>query len=697
MVVQRGTKNGFGHYSSWITSRTRIRLRYSALPPPPPKIVGHVAKQTTQARGGSTGHRTYPELSIQKAFRFLKLETYTKEELDAVFDTIRSIPIDTGDDETITNDRRPMHGHESSQLPIEDDTPGSGKTHHPPLPWSVIPSTEHDRILLSQIQLYFLQRIREETPQLFRFENDVRRVQEYSAQQAQVFIDLLHGPFHNTVTSTRSSDSSSSSSSSSTTTTTSTTPFIPPPPPSAPYHQSPGSVTREHFVRGLLHHARRIDYQRTWPIAVSMLLVGASVGVITPAMPFVVEQLGLTPGQYGTVVSAFGLAKMSGNIPAAIAVERHGRKPYLTYSLVVIALGAGGIGWAESFEQLYLCRLLTGFGVAALSAAGTLMVTDLSTPLNRASTLAPIMSAFAAGTALGPAMGGYLVDQVGLQTTFATVGVSYIGVAAVNRMLLQETKAKMLFTPPPPPPPPPSLPNERLKVTDEDAWDVPSLQNTPSQSWFAEAQNAVAQWIPLARNPKVRTVFIMNGFYWISLAGAQMTILPLILTDPTHGFAMTATQVGQVYMGMSTIQIIGNPIFARLADRIGKVPAIIGGCTFISLAMASLPLIDCTNPVHLATTIGIWSMGSSMVSTAPIAYISDQVPAHQRAQAIAFLRTTGDVGFLIGAAGTGTFADWTRSLDVAMQASAGLLLAATNWFTVRQYISSRQQSVKTDS
>ena len=50
------------------------------------------------------------------------------------------------------------------------------------------------------------------------------------------------------------------------------------------------------------------------------------------------------------------------------------------------------------------------------------------------------MSAFAAGTALGPALGGFLVDNVGLNPTFYLVGVSYLGVMALNRAILTETK-----------------------------------------------------------------------------------------------------------------------------------------------------------------------------------------------------------------------------------------------------------------
>ena len=126
------------------------------------------------------------------------------------------------------------------------------------------------------------------------------------------------------------------------------------------------TVRRQDFCHILRERATKVDFVRTLPIISSMLIVGASVGVITPAMPFVVDNLGITASQYGLVVSAFALSKMAANIPSAIFVERHGRKPYMVHSMLVIALGVGGIGLASSFEELYLCRLLTGTGVSFL-------------------------------------------------------------------------------------------------------------------------------------------------------------------------------------------------------------------------------------------------------------------------------------------------------------------------------------------
>ena len=127
-----------------------------------------------------------------------------------------------------------------------------------------------------------------------------------------------------------------------------------------------GVVDKHEFLQVLRDRASKVDFVRTLPIVSSMLIVGASVGVVTPAMPFVVENLGISASQYGLVVSAFALSKMAANIPSAIFVERHGRKPYMVHSMLVIALGVGGIGIANSFEELYICRLLTGTGVSFL-------------------------------------------------------------------------------------------------------------------------------------------------------------------------------------------------------------------------------------------------------------------------------------------------------------------------------------------
>jgi MFS family permease len=147
---------------------------------------------------------------------------------------------------------------------------------------------------------------------------------------------------------------------------------------------------------------------------------------------------------------------------------------------------------------------------------------------------------------------------------------------------------------------------------------------------------------------------------------------------------------------MSAVQVLGNPVLAKVVDRIGKVPGIVGGCTLISASMLALPWCDNSNGMEqMAVVLGTWSIGSTLLSTSPLAYISDRVNDEKRAQAIALLRTSGDVGFLIGASSMGALADWAGSLDMAMQSSSAVLGTATVWFVLRNWISAKLNESKT--
>ncbi len=208
-------------------------------------------------------------------------------------------------------------------------------------------------------------------------------------------------------------------------------------------HESAGAdltaITEAQFKERTRSLALELD-PRVKQIAAMFLCSGMSIGVIMPVMPQLVDHLGISAAQYGLVVGAFAGTKMLANMPAASLVERFGRKRVLTAGMAVIGASFFGIGAAYSYEHLMLCRGCTGIGVAAFMTSATLYLSDISTPLNRAKTLAPPMTAFSAGAALGPALGGVLADTVGISGTFATVGASFAALAVANQTFLPESK-----------------------------------------------------------------------------------------------------------------------------------------------------------------------------------------------------------------------------------------------------------------
>ena len=339
---------------------------------------------------------------------------------------------------------------------------------------------------------------------------------------------------------------------------------------------------------------------------------------------------------------------------------------------------------------------------------------DVSTPQNRASTISPLMSAFAGGMALGPAIGGILHDSWGIRDTFIAVGLSY-GVAAVwNRASLSETQKKTgewwerdaL-------PWHNHLDGASGDCSKEDtSVEIPKNDHAENNSNLTTnisraLKDTTEQWTSLLTEQRVRPVVIMNGFYHVALSGTQFTLLPLILTGgatfssgeaAAAGLALSASAVGQLYMWMSAVQVLGNPVAGRFADRAGKEEAIVLGGALTSIAMAGVPMIvafsltgdaslasnvDVNWPL-LAGTLGIWSLGGTLLATSHVAAISDAVDDSRRSQAIALLRTAGDVGYLFGAIGAGLTADFLAGdVGLAMQAGGAVLMGSTAWFGMK--------------
>ena len=48
----------------------------------------------------------------------------------------------------------------------------------------------------------------------------------------------------------------------------------------------------------------------------------------------------------------------------------------------------------------------------------------------------------------------------------------------------------------------------------------------------------------------------LNMGYWLVLSGVNMTLLPMILVDPSFG--LTPVEVGGVFAGMSAVRVVMN-------------------------------------------------------------------------------------------------------------------------------------------
>mmetsp|Transcript_8935 Transcript_8935/g.10223 ORF Transcript_8935/g.10223 Transcript_8935/m.10223 type:complete len:577 (+) Transcript_8935:100-1830(+) len=404
------------------------------------------------------------------------------------------------------------------------------------------------------------------------------------------------------------------------------------------------SITKKQFLSGTETLAKTVD-PRVNAISFTFLLTGCSIGVIIPVMPQLAQALSITSSQYGYIIGSFAMAKMIGNIPAATIVDKYGQKSSLVLGLSTIGISIGSVGLAESYEWIILCRFVSGLGVASFSAAAIQYLSDISTPLNRAKTIAPPMTAFSLGTAMGPALGGLMLDHAGFAGTFASVGAGFVALAAANFLLLPRISDTIMCN---------------------------------SATEGGKKETLFDTWKTLLSDKRVSNMMLVNSGYWFVLSGTQMTLLPLLLSGDKFG--LSASAVGSIFMGMSMIGVVFTPLAGRLLDSVGRVPMILPACGVIGGAMAATPLVD--DIESFVGLVAVWTAAGTLLGAGPTAYITDIVSPSARAQALALLRTVGDVGMLFGAVSAGYYADIMTQQD-AMQANGFIFIGLSTFAALR--------------
>lgn len=436
-------------------------------------------------------------------------------------------------------------------------------------------------------------------------------------------------------------------------------------------------MSYEQYQEKIVRIGERLDI-RIWNIGLSFLFAGASVGIIVPCMPLLVSQLSIPPNEFGYIVSAFGLSKLLGNIPAGYLVDTYGRKPVMVAGLGMCAIGMGSIGFALmpglGTSWLISCRLVSGLGVSAFVAGGFMYMSDISNALNRTRTIAPVMAAFSAGAALGPAVGGILVDTIGIPSTYGIVGGLFVLLAAVNSRLLEETKAQVLLSTD-------SscdveLPQDGSSVKDMERGILGSF-HTAYSSWYELINSS---------NRQISNVVVLNGLYWFTLSGTQMTLLPLVMVNPHFGLQMSAYEIGGCFAFMSIISFASSQPLAYLSDKYGKVPLMLIGCTMLSGSMFSLPLLAKmgSTSMDLLPILLPFALGSTIMNSNPNAVMANETTSESRSQGLSLLRTSGDLGLLLGSTASGAFAFMT-SIESALQMNGLVTSATIIWFTCRNW------------
>ena len=140
--------------------------------------------------------------------------------------------------------------------------------------------------------------------------------------------------------------------------------------------------------------------------------------VVNVALPTISRELGAGVSELQWIVDGYVLVFASLLLTGGIVGDRYGRKKTFLAGLVVFTVASLACGLSQDTTQLILARALQGLG-AALLLPGTLSIITVTFPPHeraRAIGLWAGMSALA--LALGPTVGGLMVERLGWESVF---------------------------------------------------------------------------------------------------------------------------------------------------------------------------------------------------------------------------------------------------------------------------------------
>src|SRR5438105_3895699 len=151
-------------------------------------------------------------------------------------------------------------------------------------------------------------------------------------------------------------------------------------------------------------------------IGSSMVFIdGTVVGV---ALPILQSELGASVTAVQWVFEAYALVLASLLLVGGSLGDRLGRRRVFVAGTIVFALASIGCGLSPNIEALIAARALQGIGAAMLTP-GSLAIIGASFPDDRRGRAIGTWSSFSAvSTAIGPPLGGWLIEHASWRFVF---------------------------------------------------------------------------------------------------------------------------------------------------------------------------------------------------------------------------------------------------------------------------------------
>lgn len=419
------------------------------------------------------------------------------------------------------------------------------------------------------------------------------------------------------------------------------------------------------------HHsdpARTPAHPRRWAglavLSASLLLVVMDMTILNVALPAITADLAPTSVQQLWMVDAYPLVLAGLLVTVSALGDRWGRKRMLLTGFTVFGVASMLVLLADSPGDVIAVRALLGVGGAMIMPSTLSLIRTLFTdPRERAAALGVWGAMAAVGGALGPIVGGLLLEYFDWHAAFLfNVPVMVVALVA-GLVLLPEGRSAR--------PPRIDAAATALSVVGMVAL-VYAIKNGGKDGLAVDvvvgavlavvALTAFVRRCLAATDPMLEVRLFRGRAFTAgvltalasSIAMAAMLLLGAQWLQLVLGYS--PLQTGLALLPMAVGGIIGSPLAPRVAERIGARRVLsgglaVGGVGFSLLYVAPAPL----SYPWLAAGLTLVGVGMASLAVAS-AVIMAGAPAHQAGSAAAVEETSYEVGSVLGVAVLGSLA-----------------------------------------
>jgi MFS transporter, ACDE family, multidrug resistance protein len=271
------------------------------------------------------------------------------------------------------------------------------------------------------------------------------------------------------------------------------------------------------------------------------------VSSIAPALPLIMRELHVKPGEIGLLITAFTLPGMILTPVMGILADRYGRKIILIPSLFLFGIGGFLCSFARSFEILLLLRFIQGIGAASLGSINVTLIGDIFSGNQRATAIGYNSGVLNIGTASYPAIGGSL----------ALAGWHY---PFLLPLLAIPVGLIVLFR----------------------------LKNPEPEAPHSMRQYLINTWKNINK-PKVWGLFVINMLVFFILYGTIQTYFPVHLENK---FGVNTLIIGLVISSMSVTTAIAASLTGYLARRYTVRKLLLTAYSIYMVSMCIIPFVN---------------------------------------------------------------------------------------------------------